>query len=184
MSRWAIVAVTLAVVLAIAAGTFYLVVSSGIYNVAASTGETPLVAWTLSTTMEHSVKHHARNVQVPAGFNVRERSAIVSGAKPFSEMCQLCHGGPGVKPAEWMVMSPEPPDLSHAANDWNDAELYWIIKHGIKMAGMPSFGSSHGEKELWELVAFVRNLPEMTAQDYKQLAGEPGMSGSGHDHSH
>lgn len=169
-----------------AAALFCLFIFSGIYNVAASAGEAPVIAWSLHTTMKNSVKHHASDVQVPAGINLRDHSLVESAANHFSEMCQMCHGGPGVKPAEWIAMTPEPPDLTHAAADWSDAELYWIIKHGIKMAGMPAFGPSHEEKDLWALAAFVRNLPQMSAQEYKQLVGEHGGSASGseHDHSH
>ena len=49
-----------------------------------------------------------------------------------------------------------------------DAELFWIVKHGIKMSGMPAW-SDHSDEELWATVAFLKKLPRMSEQDYGAL---------------
>lgn len=49
----------------------------------------------------------------------------------------------------------------------------WILQHGIKMTGMPAFGPTHDEKELWAMVAFVRRLPDMSPSEYKELTDVP-----------
>jgi len=51
----------------------------------------------------------------------------------------------------------------------NDAEIYWIVKHGIKLTGMPAFGPTHDENELWGLVAIVKEIPRMSPEQYRQL---------------
>ena len=91
----------------------------------------------------------------------------------------MCHGAPGVKPKPWVVLTPDPPDLSTAVRKWTDAQLYWIVKHGIKMSGMPAFGPSHSEEELWGIVAFLRKLPGMAPEEYERLTGH---QGGGHTH--
>ena len=50
-----------------------------------------------------------------------------------------------------------------------DRELYWIIKHGLKMTGMPAFGETHPEEQLWGIVAFLRRLPSLDARTYEQM---------------
>jgi hypothetical protein len=53
---------------------------------------------------------------------------------------------------------------------WRDAELYWIIKHGIKDTGMLALGPTHPEDALWAVTAFVRQLPTMTPEEYQAMA--------------
>ena len=65
-------------------------------------------------------------------------------------------------------LSPPPPDLAKAAPLYSPAELFWIVKHGIKMTGMPAW-SDHSDEELWATVAFLEKLPGMSEQDYARL---------------
>jgi hypothetical protein len=59
------------------------------------------------------------------------------------------------------------------------AELFWILKHGIKMTGMPSWGD-HSDGELWATGAFIEKLPGMTEQDYARLVMEDVAHGGHH----
>lgn len=52
------------------------------------------------------------------------------------------------------------------------AELFWIIKNGIKMSAMASYGKVHNDDEIWNLVAFVQRLPKMTPEEYGRLEKE------------
>jgi mono/diheme cytochrome c family protein len=47
-------------------------------------------------------------------------------------------------------------------------EVYWVVKHGIRMTGMPAFGPAHDERELWSIVAFVERLPRMSPEAYQE----------------
>ena len=86
-------------------------------------------------------------------------------------MCVTCHGAPGREPSEiGQGLNPKPPKLDTAeVQAYSDAELYWIIAHGIRMTGMPAFGPTHEERTLWSLVAFLRKLPGMNAQQYAAM---------------
>ena len=53
-----------------------------------------------------------------------------------------------------------------------DGELYWIVANGIRMTGMPAFGPTHKEKEIWEIVAFLRHLDALSAEEEKALQKE------------
>jgi hypothetical protein len=101
------------------------------------------------------------------------------GFDEYREMCVACHGAPGVeRGALGKGINPEPPDLAKESAEWSDRELFWITKHGIKMAGMPAFGITHSDEELWGIVAFVRRLESMSPEEYRRLAGE------GETHAH
>jgi hypothetical protein len=79
-----------------------------------------------------------------------------------------CHGAPGV---EWSKFSeglnPGPPDLKDVVDD-PPQDIFWVIKNGIKMTGMPSFGKIEvPDQEIWSIVAFVKKLPTISEDDYK-----------------
>jgi mono/diheme cytochrome c family protein len=103
--------------------------------------------------------------------------------RTFNEMCVQCHSAPGKEPT--MVgkgLNPPPPKLSDAAQRWSRAELFWIVKNGIKMTGMPAFGPTHSDEELWLVVAFLQRLPNISPEEFKEMADKfDSKPGSGMD---
>lgn len=150
---------------------------SGIYDVSASSGHTAAGRWVLETTMQNSVRSRAADFQAPDSF---APAAILAGGSEYKAMCQQCHGGPGQERAEWAEgLVPSPPDLTKAATEWRPNEIYWIVKHGIKMSAMPAFGSSHDEETLWNIAGFVEQLPTMTPQQYAAVPDDHGGTAHG-----
>jgi hypothetical protein len=71
-------------------------------------------------------------------------------------------------------LKPEPPDLKDVVNDAAPAELFWVIKNGINMTGMPSFKlAGSKDDDLWLIVAFLKKLPSISAADYKAWTAPP-----------
>lgn len=163
----------------------------GLVDVGATTPHWKITRWLLSTTMESAVQRRAAGIRVPDGLS--DAGRVRAGAAAYDEMCVSCHAAPGVEGgAIARGLRPEPPVLHEEAHEWSAAELYWIIEHGVRMTGMPAFGPTHGEPELWALVAFLRRLPELSAAEYRALSvrgeAEPGQ-GEAHgdapvDHAH
>ena len=78
-------------------------------------------------------------------------------------------GAPGVPKGDIAHgLYPPPPDLGKAALLYTPAELFWVIKHGIKMTGMPAW-SDHSDEETWATVGFIEKLPGMSEQEYASL---------------
>ena len=105
---------------------------------------------------------------------------VRAGAKSFSERgCVHCHGGPGV---DWSKFSeglnPGPPDLKDVVGDMLPQELFWVIRNGIKMTGMPSFGAIEvPDQEIWSIVSFLKKLPSVSDADFKAWSeAAPGAS--------
>jgi mono/diheme cytochrome c family protein len=143
---------------------------SGLPNVAATSPHIALVAWVLSTTSDHAVEAAARSVTRPSDFN---KISVRAGYHFYSTLCVMCHGAPGVD-KQWVGkgLYPEPPSLYVSVKDLSPAEVFWVIKHGIKDTGMPALEPTHSDGEIWEIAALVKKLPEMTAQDYKAIGQE------------
>jgi len=140
---------------------------SGAYNVAATSPDAGIVAWLLSTNMQRSVAARAGSVSAPGEFSDQQAR---QGYRIYKGTCVLCHGGPGKDPADIAKgLNPEPPYLPDTVARWSSAELFWIIKNGIKMTGMASYGAVHNDEEIWSLVAFIRRLPKMTPEQYDQM---------------
>jgi mono/diheme cytochrome c family protein len=90
--------------------------------------------------------------------------------RAFKEMCTPCHGAPGKERGViGKGLQPPAPDLSGAAQHWKRAELFWVVKNGIKMTGMPAFGPTHSDDEIWLVVAFLQRLPNVNSAEYKQF---------------
>lgn len=168
-----------ALLLAVAAG--FGIVFSGVYDVAATEPHSKLEDWVMHSTMERAVRSRAAAVAAPAGFTDQQ---ILAGAGDFAAMCALCHGAPGQERGEiGKGLNPEPPALSEAAKRWSRAELFWIVKNGVRMTGMPAFGPTHDDAALWNIVGFVERLKSMSPEQYEALLAEAKEQAGG-VHSH
>ncbi len=153
------------VVLLIVAGLIY--VFSGFYNVAATDPHTSLTHWVMNNAIEHSVLRHAEGIEVPS---LKDESMMNTGFIHYRENCAGCHTAPGAEPSEGAKgLYPNPPDLAKAAKGMTPAELFWVTKNGIKMSGMPAWGPTHSDDEIWAIVAFLEKLPTLTPADYQTL---------------
>jgi cytochrome c553 len=141
---------------------------SGVYSVAASRGHWFVTDMFLRFGMKNSVRRHAPDIQPPA---LDDPDLIRLGAGHFHSGCAYCHGAPDVAISPISLqMLPPPPDLKERVGEWTDQELFWIVKHGIKYAGMPAWPAQERDDEVWTLVAFLRHLPGLDAQGYRALA--------------
>src|SRR5690606_11165999 len=150
----------------------FLVAWSGVIHVGASTGHAAITDWFLHWAMRNTVRTYAAlTVDTPAA----DPEGLVSAAGHFAGHCAVCHGAPGERPSPQMqAATPHAPDLAITAPSYSDAELFWIVKHGVKFTGKPAWPSLERDDEVRRMAAFVRRLPDMTAPEYHALAYGPG----------
>ena len=161
-----------------------LVVYTGAYNVAATEQHTSLVRWAFDTTMHRGVERRAADVSPAAEV---DPAMLARAGREYQAMCQHCHAGPGAEREPWADgMRPRPPHLVEAAPEWERQEVFWLVKHGVKMTGMRAFGSVHDDEMLWAIATFVKQLPAMTPGRYAAFdggsrgrSGQPGGSEAG-----
>jgi Cytochrome C oxidase, cbb3-type, subunit III len=159
----------LAIVVAIVAAVYFF---GGFYSVAGTQDDPAPVKWALTNVRTASINRHATDAPpIP----LDNPANIQAGAKAYQARgCWNCHGAPGV---EWAKFSeglrPDPPDLKEVVNDRRPNELFWVIKNGINMTGMPSFEKAEvPDQEIWTIVAFLKKLPTVTDADYKSWTGK------------
>jgi mono/diheme cytochrome c family protein len=172
--------VTTGILLMLAVAGFAGITWSGVISVAATEPHWPVTYWLMETTRNRSIQVHAAGIVPPA--NLSEQSRIVGGTAHFVEHCSGCHSAPGV-PADDLAegMYPQPPVLTDAARQWTPGELFWILKNGIKMSGMPAW-TGHGDAALWDIVAFLEKLPTLSEKDYADLVMASMHAGGHHMH--
>jgi mono/diheme cytochrome c family protein len=155
----------LAIVVGVAALVFFF---GGFFNVSAVPEDLPPVKWALVKVRMATVDRYATQ-RPPAGYDTPDK--VQAGAKAYmARGCTNCHGGPGV---EWQKFSeglrPDPPDLKEVVPDREPRHLFWVIKNGINMTGMPSFERAGvPDPEIWSIVAFLRKLPDVKEDDFKK----------------
>lgn len=139
---------------------------SGRYNIAADDHHSVIVLAALEKLRERSIAHRASGIEVP---DLQDPLKVVDGADRYAKLCVGCHLAPGVTASEIRPgLYPHPPNL--AQGKVLDAQrAFWVIKHGIKMSAMPAWGKTLSDAEIWELVAFLRKLPDMSGTTYRHL---------------
>ncbi|MDN5754017.1 MAG: cytochrome c [Nitrosospira sp.] len=166
----------------------------GLYDIGADAPHWFVTTQLIETLRERSIEVRARDIETP---NLKDLQLALKGAAHYDAMCMGCHLAPGVRNTEIRLgLYPKPPDLSKAHVDPKAA--FWVVKHGIKMTGMPAWGKSHDDNALWSIVAFLNRLPEMTPQEYKAIVAKAqagnettpmeahgeAQDAHGHGHSH
>ena len=98
----------------------------------------------------------------------------------FAQNCAVCHGSAkGTASASPIAkgLYQKPPQLAtHGVEDDPEGESFWKIKHGIRLTGMPSFGGTLNDTQIWTLALFLKHmdkLPPAAQQAWMQVDNWP-----------
>ena len=162
---------TLLLVPALAAVSAGVVVATGLVDFSASAPPGRLEERIATFALNRSIARHAPKTRSPLAGSP---DTAASGLALFRTQCIACHGAPGVDPTDaGASLNPPAPGLTlQRVQARTDGELFWIVSHGIRMTGMPAFGPSRSETEIWQLVAALRRLPNLTDQERSALRAE------------
>ena len=166
-SQWAgpLVVATITGLLAAA-----MIVVSGVVELSAAKPHPEGWARLLHYTFARSTAFHAGP---PAPADIDSPVRVAAGAAYYGQVCARCHGGPGFGQNPVVLsMHPRP---QYLATDLPSAgftapELFRIVKAGVKYSAMPSWPADRRDDEIWQLVAFLRVLPKLTPDQFRQLA--------------
>ena len=165
--RWFVLGLLSCAVLALVAGVTVAHRAQGF-----STREPP-------TYLEQWLARAARSAAVPSAAKVRPNpvpdtpDVIAEARAHWADHCALCHANDGSGETEMgRQMYPPAPDMRKPSTQrMTDGELFFIIQNGIRLTGMPAWGtgSSNDEEASWKLVRFIRHLPQLTMDERKQM---------------
>jgi mono/diheme cytochrome c family protein len=145
----------------------------------ASMVRTGLSAHEEPTRIEASVARMVRHWAVPSELRDAKNpvpltpAALAEGRAHFADHCAGCHGNDGKgKSGMGKQMYPRTPDMTlEATQSLSDGELFSIIENGVRLTGMPGFGSGTAESAYgsWSLVHFIRHLPKLTPAELAEM---------------
>lgn len=162
------VVLTLGALAAGAVAVALVVLYAGFYNVSATHQHLSPTYEILEIGLRESIERHARRIEPPP---LSDEVLIGRGRTLYVAHCVQCHGAPGVAPEPFALgLTPLPKNLAPIARERSAAEIYWVIKNGIKMTGMPAWEFRFPEHDLWAITAFVRRLPLLSPQEYAARA--------------
>src|SRR6201998_1578307 len=131
------------------------------------------------SAIETLIATTARQLAVPSQYRqlrnpLSSSSDLHAGMEHFADHCAACHANDGGGDTLFAKgLYPKPPDMRQKeTQNKSDGELYYTIENGIRLSGMPAFGEEHakaGDIETWNLVLFIRHLPNQTAEELQQM---------------
>lgn len=130
------------------------------------------------TLMEAMMARRMRNWAVPADLRDRKNpvpltpAALAEARAHFADHCATCHGNDGKGSDLAKRMYPKAPNMTlESTQKLSDGALFSTIENGIRLTGMPGFGSGTAESAYgsWTLVHFIRNLPKLTPAELAEM---------------
>lgn len=108
---------------------------------------------------KHFFVSRAAERTVPAAPKATSSGTSI-GEGLFIGACSACHGADGRTPSDiGQRMFPRAADLGSAhVQTYSDKELFWIVKNGIRLTGMPGLGNTQPDENIWRIVQFLRTL--------------------------
>lgn len=145
----------------------FLIATAGVIPIKASSPHFALTRWLLEFGKRRSVATHTLVEEAP---DLAEPWLVQKGAGHFEGGCSPCHGSPVLPPPLIAgAMRPQPPSLGERIAKWDPKELVYIVEHGIKFTGMPSWPAPGRRDEVHAVVAFLLELPDLDAAEYLRL---------------
>jgi mono/diheme cytochrome c family protein len=178
MSRCKLVLIGSLAALAVAgAATAVVVIRNGWYDVSATHSHTAPVYRLVGYALDRSIAARAASIPVP---DLSEPGRATRGLQVYEAHCVQCHGAPGVAPQPFaMGLNPAPPPLVASARERPANEIFWVIREGIKMTGMPAWRFRLSDERIWDVVAFMRTLPDLSPVAYRHGVEQANVGASG-----
>lgn len=151
----------------IAGGVLYF----GTYNVSALQQHTDIVFQILEYARVRSISTRS-NANVP---DLESLDWQKSGVALYQAHCQQCHGAPGIAPNAFALgMMPAPSPIVKIAQLRPPEDVFWAIRNGIKMSGMPAWKYRLRDEEIWQIVALIERMDSFTTWEYALLEQDAG----------
>jgi cytochrome c553 len=143
---------------------------AGLVPTSARPADPAIVVDILHGTFKAAVARGGEEVRKPGTVDLADPGLIRLGAQHYLNTCVSCHGGPGMGQSPLaLTMRPAPQHLPAVVGQFTDEELFWILREGVRFSAMPAWPAETNFGEIWAVVAFLRQLPGMSADEFAAL---------------
>ena len=166
--KWFVLGIVITLV--VLSGGAYLFVKAGGISMETTAAPLPLEKTVAGMALNASMGH-AADQKNPLPFN---DDTMVAGARIFKQTCAVCHGI-AAQPRTLISkgMFPAPPQLfekQDMVTDDPEGETFWKVTHGIRLSGMPGFGSTLSDTERWQLTMLVAHADKLSPAVQAELS--------------
>lgn len=148
-----------AIVFAAIAG--FVLLQRGYFPANADAEPSKIEVFLADMAVESYVKTQSKDLRSPF---TASNEVLLKGLKNYQTNCAGCHGSPAQKDATFAnSFYPKAPQFANQTHRMPEAELFWITKHGIRMSGMPAFGTMLSDEEIWKIALFLHRLDNLPA---------------------
>lgn len=149
------------VTIAAALAGAYVFITSGALLAGQDAKPGRLETWVAKASLRATIRRQTTGVTDPLPPT---DESLAAGIPLYVAHCQICHGGPDGAASEIARgLTPNPPQLAkHGVEDDPEATTYWKIKHGIRFTGMPAFGQTLSDQEIWQMTLFLKRMDSLT----------------------
>jgi mono/diheme cytochrome c family protein len=162
-----------------AAGVLVLIVAAAVAVLAYTVTRRGLSARDEPSRVEELLARGMRRLATPNGVRQMTNPVPITdavrdeGMEHFADHCAVCHANNGSGEAEiGRSLYPPAPDMrAGTTQNLTDGELFSIIENGVRLTGMPAWGTGTPESERasWALVHFIRRLPTLTDEEIERM---------------
>jgi len=119
-----------------------------------------LETWAAKTSLRATINRETKGV---AATMPPSEANLTAGAQLYAKNCQGCHGGPdAVASPVAKGLSPDPPQLAKdGVEDDPEGVTYWKIAHGIRFTGMPGYGATLTQPQIWQIALFLKHMDKL-----------------------
>jgi thiosulfate dehydrogenase len=140
----------------------YALLQSGLISANADAKPGRLELWAASTSLDATLRRQAPTGANPVPFT---SANLVAGITLYDQHCAICHGtarGDSSASPVAKGLYPAPPQLAtDGVEDDPEGNSYWKIKHGIRLTGMPAWGASLNDQQIWTLALFLKHMDKL-----------------------
>jgi mono/diheme cytochrome c family protein len=160
MIRGIVVGVIATIIVALVGA--YALLQSGLIPANADGKPGGLELWAAGTSLDGTLRHQAPKQANPVALT---DANLIAGIGLYAQHCAICHGtAAGDASASPIAkgLYPAPPQLAtDGVEDDPEGVSYWKIKHGIRLTGMPSWGVTLNDQQIWTLALFLKHMDKL-----------------------
>jgi thiosulfate dehydrogenase len=125
-----------------------------------------LETWAAHKSLHATLQREAPTGPVPVALT---DANIIAGIKLYKTNCAVCHGASDAQASNIATgLFQHAPQLArHSVTDDPEGKIYWFIKHGVRLTGMPSFSDSLTEEQIWQVVLFLKHMDSLSPKAEK-----------------
>lgn len=142
----------------------YALVESGRIPANADAAPGALEKWMARTSLRATMRREAPSEANPVALNEQN---LLEGLRLYARNCAVCHGSAkgnaAASPIAKGLYQKPPQFASHGVERDPEGESFWKIKHGIRLTGMPSFGATLSDTDIWKIALFLKHMDKLPA---------------------